>query len=96
MRSRRVWCLILSMGLATLGILALLTQLDALHVTAQGTDWAWPLTADGRSRFAGWSPDGHTVLVNRWGAVIGDGPTRQTLSELWALSLPPTRGKGDG
>ena len=86
MRSRRVWCLILSMGLATLGILALLTQLDALHVTAQGTDWAWPLTADGRSRFAGWSPDGHTVLVNRWGAVVGEGSTRQMLSELWAVN----------
>jgi len=46
-----------------------------------------PLTSDGRSRFAGWSPDGRTALVNRWGAVAGDGRTRQTLSELWAVSV---------
>jgi len=84
------------MGLATLGLLVLLTQFSALHATAQGGDSGWPLTADGQSRFAGWSPDGRTMLVNRWGAVVGDGPTRQTLSELWAVSLPPDRGKGQG
>ncbi len=94
MRSRREWYVILSTSLATLGVLLLLTQLGALHTKAQGIGGAWPLTADGRSRFAGWSPDGRTVLVNRWGVVIGDGTTRQTLSELWAVSVlgdPATR-----
>jgi hypothetical protein len=27
------------------------------------------------------------VLVNRWGAVVGDGATRQALSELWAVDV---------
>jgi hypothetical protein len=98
MRSRCLWSVILSVVLATLGLLALLTQLGALHIAAQGTDanGMWPLTNDGRSRFAGWSPDGRTVLVNHWGAVVGAGPTRQTLSELWAVSLPPNGEKGQG
>jgi hypothetical protein len=74
------------MSLAALGVL-LLTQLGALHTKAQGIGGAWPLTADGRSRFAGWSPDSRTVLVNRWGAVVGDGTTRQALSELWAVDV---------
>jgi Tol biopolymer transport system component len=47
----------------------------------------WPLTTDGQSRLAGWSPDGRTVLVNHWGAVAGEGPTRQMLSELWAVDV---------
>ncbi|MBL7064466.1 MAG: SpoIID/LytB domain-containing protein [Anaerolineae bacterium] len=105
MRSKCGGRVILSMGLAMLGVLLLLTQLSARHATAQPpaqrairpggrTGSAWPLTADGRSRFAGWSPDGRTVLVNRWGAVVGDGTTCQALSELWAVSLPLHRGKG--
>ncbi|MBE9506927.1 MAG: SpoIID/LytB domain-containing protein [Chloroflexi bacterium] len=88
----------ISASLATLGVLLVLTQLGALHTKAQppvhrairpggGISDAWPLTADGRSRFAGWSPDGRAVLVNRWGAVVGDGATRQALSELWAVDV---------
>ncbi|MCK4316322.1 MAG: PD40 domain-containing protein, partial [Anaerolineae bacterium] len=87
MRSRREWYIILSVSLATLAVLLLFTQLGALHTKAQGTGSAWPLTTDGRSRFAGWSPGGKTVLVNRWGAVVGDGTPRQTLSELWAVDV---------
>ena len=88
MRSRYVWYVALSVGLATLGLLALLTQFSALRVIAQKTDGGmWPLTADGRSRLAGWSPDGRTMLVNRWGAVVGGGSTRQMLSELWAVDV---------
>ncbi len=94
MQSRRRWHVALSISLATLGMLLLLTQLDALQSKAQGIDNPWPLTAGGRSRFAGWSPDSRTVLVNRWGAVAGDGPTRQALSELWTVGIqsdPATR-----
>ena len=75
------------MSLVILGVLLVLTERRALHVTAEGTSSVWPLTADGRSRFAGWLPDGRTVLINRWGAVVGDGPTRQLLSELWAMDV---------
>ncbi|MDY6876974.1 MAG: SpoIID/LytB domain-containing protein [Chloroflexota bacterium] len=89
MRSRHEWHIVLSVGLAALGVLLLLTQPGAPHTKAQGPSGAWPLTNDGRSRFAGWSPDGHTVLVNRWGTVVGDdaATTRQTLSELWTVDL---------
>jgi hypothetical protein len=83
----RKWIVALSLSLATLGVLLLLAQLGPAGAEAKGTGGAWPLTADGRSRVAGWSPDGHTVLVNRWGAVVGNGTTRQTLSELWAVSV---------
>jgi len=98
MRSKREWYIVLSVSLATLGVLLLLTQLGALHSKAQGIGSAWPLTADGRSRFAGWSPDSRTVLVNRWGVVVGDGTPHQTLSELWAVDVrggPATRLSGD-
>jgi hypothetical protein len=74
------------MGLAMLGIL-LLVQLGAQPSRAQGIDNPWRLTADGRSRFVGWSPDSRTVLVNRWGVVVGDGASRQTLSELWTVDV---------
>lgn len=89
MRSRRKWYAVLSVGLAALGISLLLTHLDARGAltSPQGLGNPWPLTGDGRSRFAAWSPDGHTVLVNRLGAVVGDGATRQALSELWALDV---------
>jgi len=79
--------LALSTGLAVLGVVLLLAQLSPPGAQAQGEDAAWPLTADGRSRFAAWAPDGRTVLVNRWGAVAGVGATRQALSELWAVDL---------
>ncbi|MBC7250986.1 MAG: SpoIID/LytB domain-containing protein [Anaerolineae bacterium] len=92
MKPKCFWFSILSVGLALLGLLLLLTQLTTLPVTAQGPDWMRPLTSDGRSRLAGWSPDGRTVLVNRWGAVVGTGTTRQMLSELWAVSLSPDGG----
>ena len=85
--------MILSLGLAALGVAALLSRLDALHTAAQGTGNMWPLTFDGRSRFAGWSPDSRTVLVNRWGAVVGEGAARQTLSELWAVPLRRSEGR---
>lgn len=75
------------MSLVILGVLLLLTERRALHVAAEGTSSVWPLTSDGHSRFAGWLPDGRTVLINRWGAVVGDGPTRQLLSELWAMDV---------
>ena len=77
----------LSAALAVLGVVLLLAQLSPPATHAQGGDAAWPLTADGRSRFAAWAPDGRTVLVNRWGAVAGDGATRQALSQLWAVDL---------
>ncbi|MDY7042575.1 MAG: hypothetical protein SVX38_17125, partial [Chloroflexota bacterium] len=96
MRSKRTRCVILSAGLAALGVLALLTPLGALHVTAQGAGVMWPLTSDGHSRFAGWSPDGRTVLINRWGAVVGDENSRLALSELWAIPLPPDGQEGQG
>ena len=98
MRSRREWYLILSVSLATLAVLLLFAQLGALHTKAQGAGSAWPLTADGHSRFASWSPGGNTVLVNRWGAVVGDDTPRQTLSELWAVDVrdgPATRLSGN-
>lgn len=86
-RSKGVWRAILSLGPVVLGVVALLNLLDALYTAAQGAGDIWPLTFDGRSRFAGWSPDSRTVLVNRWGAVVGEGATRQMLSELWAIPL---------
>ena len=104
MRSRRAGYTVLSTCLATLGALLLLGPLAArrqsgfVHAQAHGAGNPWPLTADGRSRFAAWSPDGRTVLVNRWGAVVGDGTTRQALSELWAVDVrggPATRLSGD-
>ena len=87
MRLRRQQLLILSTALAALMALALLTQLDPLLVAGQGKGGMWPVTTDGRSRFAGWSRDGRTVLVNRWGKVLGNGTTRQALSELWAVGV---------
>ncbi len=85
-QSRSKWYVVLPTGLAMLGVV-LLVQLGARAGEAQGINNPWPLTADVRSRFAGWSPDGRTVLVNRWGAVVGDGTTRQALSELWAVDV---------
>jgi hypothetical protein len=77
---------VLATTLATLGVL-LLARLSPPGAEAQGITGPWRLTVDARSRLAGWSPDGRTVLVNRWGPVIGDGPTRQTLSELWSVDV---------
>jgi len=87
-RPKRGWRISLSAGLATLGVWLLLAPLGAYHplADAQDTSNPWQLTADGRSRLAGWSPDGRTVLVNRWGAVAGDGMARQALSALWAVN----------
>lgn len=65
----------------------MLARLGTVGVMAQGAGEMWPLTTDGRSRFAGWSPDGRTVLINHWGEVVGDRATRQMLSELWAVGL---------
>ena len=79
---KREWIVVLSLGLALLGVSVLLASLGAPFAHAQDASNPRPLTVDGRSRFAGWSPDGHTVLVNRWGAVVGDGAVLQTLSEL--------------
>ena len=87
MRTKREWHAVLSIGLAALGVLLLLTQLGAQQTNAQEVSNPWPLTSDGRSRFASWSPDGRTVLVNRWGMVVGDGAAHQILSELWAVDL---------
>ncbi len=97
MRSRMEWCrgrIVLAAALALIGWLLLLSQLDARPVGAQGGDNPRPLTTDGRSRVAGWSPDGRTVLIQRWGRVVihdnGDGSggmPRQVLSELWAVDV---------
>jgi WD40 repeat protein len=93
MQPKSKWYVILSVLWAALGVSLLLTQLDArwvsasARVEAQGAANPWPLTSDGRSRFAGWSPDGRAALINRWGTVVGGGATRQTLSELWAVSV---------
>jgi len=77
----------LATALALLALGGLMLQIAPGSATAQ--EWAnpRPLTADGRSRLAAWSPDGETVLVARWGRVVGDGPTRQALSELWAVDV---------
>ncbi|MDY7077279.1 MAG: SpoIID/LytB domain-containing protein, partial [Chloroflexota bacterium] len=94
LRPRRAWCITLPTSLAILGVLLLFTRLGASHAEALGTGNPWPLTTDGRFRFAGWSPDGRTVLVNRWGTVVGDGAHRQALGELWAVDVrggPATR-----
>ena len=96
MRIKRQWYLNLSASLAVLGVVLLMTRLGGRQAQAGAGEpgRAWPLTADGRSRFAGWSPDGRTVLVNRWGAVVGNGATRQVLSELWMVDVrggPATR-----
>jgi hypothetical protein len=100
MRSRREWYVLLSVGLAMLGVSLLLTRLGTLRAQARGiSDQVgnpWPLTADGRYRFAGWSPDGRTVLGNRWGAVVGSGATRQVLSELWAVNVQSDPSAGSG
>ena len=91
---KRKWTVTSAVSLATLALLLLVAQPGPPGAEAQGTGGAWPLTADGRSWVAGWSPDGRTVLVNRWGAVAGNGATRQTLSELWAVGVqggPATR-----
>ena len=91
---KRKWIVASAVSLATLAVLLLVAQPGPPGAEAQGTGGAWPLTADGRSRVAGWSPDGRTVLVNRWGAVAGNGATRQTLSELWSVGVqggPATR-----
>jgi hypothetical protein len=87
MRTRREWIVVLAVGVGVLAVFLLLAELGAPRARAQ--DWVnpWPLTADGRSRFAGWSLDGRTVLVNRWGAMVGDGTSCQTLSELWATDV---------
>jgi hypothetical protein len=93
MQPKSKWYVILSALWAMLGVSLLLTQLDVRRVSAsarveaQGAANPWPLTSDGRSRFAGWSPDGRAALINRWGTVVGGGATRQTLSELWAVSV---------
>lgn len=86
--------LILSICAAAVGAWLLLTPLDRQQPASalagfevHGTDNPRPLTSDGRSRFAGWSPDSQTVLINRWGTVVGGGTSRQVLSELWAIDL---------
>ncbi|MCP4539310.1 MAG: SpoIID/LytB domain-containing protein [Chloroflexi bacterium] len=90
-QSKYKWCVVLSIGLATLGIMWLLVRLDVRMGRAQGVYNPWPLTTDDRSCFAAWSPDSRTVLVNRWGLVVdgglsdSGGAIRQTLSELWAV-----------
>jgi hypothetical protein len=81
---------ILSIGVAVLGVWLLAAQLGARRASAREAVNPWPLTDDGRSRLAGWSPEGRAVLVNRWGKVLGDGATRQALGELWAVDV------GDG
>lgn len=80
-----------TLALAIVLALAMLSGLT-LHLaagSATAQEWAnpRPLTADGRSRRAAWSPDGETVLVARWGRVVGEGPPRQALSELWAVDV---------
>ncbi len=84
---RRIRRMMLAAGLATVALWVVLAQLDAQSAVAQGTASAWPLTADGASRFAGWSPDGDTVLINRWGEKVGPQLPREVLSELWAVGV---------
>jgi hypothetical protein len=84
---KREWIVVLSLGLALLGISVLLVSLGVPSARAQDASNPRPLTSDGRSRLAGWSPDGRTVLVNRWGTVVGTGAIRQMLSELWAVDI---------
>jgi hypothetical protein len=84
---KREWIVVLSLGLALLGVSLLLVSLGAPLARAQDASNPRPITTDGRSRFAGWSPDGRTLLVNRWGTVVGEGAVRQTLSELWAVDI---------
>ena len=88
--------LALAAALVTLGMLLPLAQLNAPDAQAQAPGGPWPLTSDGRSHVAGWSPDGRTILVNRWGSVVGDGMTRQALSELWAVSIQGELSAGSG
>jgi hypothetical protein len=83
---------ILCTGLAMLAGLALLVCLGEIPVTAQAADGIWRLTAGGGWRLTGWSPDGLTVLVNRWGRTVAGGESRQVLSELWAVRME--RGAG--
>ncbi|GEM_PF-856162 len=80
----------LAVTLALAGWLLLLSQLGALQTVAQEGGNPRPLTTDGRSRVAGWSPDGRAVLVQRWGRIVphGDGKaTHQALSELWMVDV---------
>lgn len=81
--ARRIWRMMFAAGLAPLALWVLLAQLGAQSAVAQVAASVWPLTADGASRFAGWSPDGDTVLINRWGATVGE----QLLSELWTVGV---------
>ena len=93
MRAASGWVALLGIGLAILATLLLIGPseargsgaLQAGQVRFAGNPW--PLTGDGRSRVAGWSPDGRTLLVHRWGAVVEGGTGSQVLSELWALDI---------
>lgn len=85
--SRRCTLLFLAAGLALLAAGYFQIQLDASPLEETTTPTTYPLTSGGRWFIGGWSPDGETQLIGRWGETAGEGSTRQSLGELWAMDI---------
>ncbi len=85
--TRRGGAVVLATALALLALTALMGQVAVGDTMGPEGANPWPLTVDGRSRLVAWSPDGETALITRWGRVVGTGPIRQALSELWAVDV---------